>query len=287
MATVYTEARVHAANVCRATIQSMGLCYVGDSPFVHKRGGMEILQPDLPKQTTATVITTCEEEDGWKVFDSAEHLVDIVHRVFSGGAKRIVLTSWFYTRDNLEGFYCPYTPRIMDMQFKWVCSNTIRRSHQRLYRNIDSLTPVAQGHDQPALFMTRCLLAYKTDNRVDHSDAVTIAHHLLKVFEVFDASMRQLLQVESFELLLQTFHWDDVFLTNFTAVKRENGLWVDWTGVQCEIIHSHANPCEFDLEMDADSVHGASSVMRRLWAPLRSLRHQIHRVLTNMSRAGR
>jgi hypothetical protein len=99
--------------------------------------------------------------------------------------------------------------------------------------------------------------------------------------------MRQLLQVESFELLLQTIHWDDVFLTNFTAVKRENGFWVDWTGVQCEIIHSHANPREFDLEMDADSVHGASSVMRKLRAPLRSLRHQIHRVLTNMSRAGR
>jgi len=54
--------------------------------------------------------------------------------------------------------------------------------------------------------MTKYRSTYRTDGRVDHSDAITIAPHLLKVFVVFDASMRQLPQLESFELLLHTFH---------------------------------------------------------------------------------
>jgi len=118
MATVCTEARVHAATLCRANIQSIDLCCVEDSPPVHNHGGMEILQPILPQQTTATIITACDEEDGPKGFDCAEHLVDIVHRVFGDGVKRIVLTSWFHTRNSLEEIYWPHSPQIMDMQFK-------------------------------------------------------------------------------------------------------------------------------------------------------------------------
>jgi ribosomal protein L40E len=93
MATVCTEARVHAATVCRTNIQSMDLCYAVDPPSAHNCGGMEILQPILSQQTTATITTAYKDKDGPKGFGSAKHLMDTVYRVFGGGVKRIVLTS--------------------------------------------------------------------------------------------------------------------------------------------------------------------------------------------------
>lgn len=168
-------------------------------------------------------------------------------------------------------------------------------------RNHDSLELVAQGYDQPAVFMTPNRSAYRTDNRLDHSDAVNITHHLLKVYEVFDASMLQLPQQGSFEPFLHTYSWDNIFPTRFTAVRKKNALWIDWDCVHCETWHPYDGfdgygpeyPRGFDPEKDPDPLadaplpHRPSSTMRSLRAPLASLRHRLHQTFTNVSKASR
>jgi hypothetical protein len=170
-----------------------------------------------------------------------------------------------------------------------------------MYRSHDSLKLVAQGYDQPALLMTKERSANTTNDHLNHSDAIDIAHHLLKVFEVFDASMRQLPQLENFELHLHTYHWDDVLLTRFVAIRKGDALWVDCTGVQCEVTHRYDGfdgygagyPRGFDPERDPDPVTGApsphheSSIMRILRAPLALLEYRIHWTFNNGTKASR
>lgn len=118
MVRVCTVARLHAAAVCRASVRSMDLCYVVDPASADDCGAIEILEPVLPQQTTATIITAYNEEDRPKGFSSAEYLVDIVHRVFGDGVERIVLKSWFESMNSLAEIYWPHTPQILGMQYR-------------------------------------------------------------------------------------------------------------------------------------------------------------------------
>jgi hypothetical protein len=126
MATVCSEARSQAATFCQAQIGLVNLFYVIDAPDKPsdtepsdtKPSDIrdEILEPIFKQQTTVIVTNACNKEDGPKGFDSAEHLVDVVSRVFSSCVERIILSSWVENFASLEEIYWPHTAQIQGLE---------------------------------------------------------------------------------------------------------------------------------------------------------------------------
>ena len=71
-------------------------------------------------------------------------------------------------------------------------------------------------------------------------DLNRVAQHLLKFREVFNASPQKLPRLQSLELELHTYSWDDVLLTHVKATNKNNVLWVDWSDVQLGFYHRFA-----------------------------------------------
>jgi hypothetical protein len=70
-----------------------------------------------------------------------------------------------------------------------------------------------------------------------------LSHHLLKFHEILDACQQKqrLLRLQSFELQLHTYCWDEILPTHFNAVAKEGVLWVKWSefksGVKSDFYH--------------------------------------------------
>jgi hypothetical protein len=109
MATVCSEARSHAADFCRAQVKLMNLYYAIDAPDEPYDIRDEILEHVFMKPTTVMVTNAARKVDGPVSFDSAEHLVDVVNRVFGNCVERIILNPWFDSIDSLEQIYWPHT----------------------------------------------------------------------------------------------------------------------------------------------------------------------------------
>jgi hypothetical protein len=67
-----------------------------------------------------------------------------------------------------------------------------------------------------------------------------VAQHLLKFREIVDASTQKLPRLQSIELELHTYLWDDVLLTRIKATNKNGVLSVDWSDVQHEFLHRFA-----------------------------------------------
>jgi hypothetical protein len=116
MATVCSEARSQAATFCQAQTGFLNLFYViTGNAFDESRDikpsdiRNEILEPVFKQQTTVMVTNAHKKKDGPKGFHSAEHLVDVINRVFGSCVERIILSSWFMTFESLEEIYWPHT----------------------------------------------------------------------------------------------------------------------------------------------------------------------------------
>jgi len=116
MATVCSEARSQAAIFCRAQIGLVNLFYNIDAPSEPNRIGDEVLEPIFMQQTTVMITNANDKKDGPKGFDSAEHLVDVVNRVFGSSVERIILSAWFRNFNSLEEIYWPYTAQILKLK---------------------------------------------------------------------------------------------------------------------------------------------------------------------------
>jgi hypothetical protein len=116
MATVCSEARTLAANFCRAQVGLVNLFYIIDAPNEPSDTGDEVLEPIFMQPTTVMVTNATYEEDGPKGFDSGEHLVDVVHRVFGSCVERIILSGWLRNFASLEEIFWPHTAQIQELK---------------------------------------------------------------------------------------------------------------------------------------------------------------------------
>jgi len=64
-----------------------------------------------------------------------------------------------------------------------------------------------------------------------------VSQHLLKFREIIDASPQKLPRLQSIELELHTYCWDDVLSTRIKATNKNGVLWVNWGDVQLEFYH--------------------------------------------------
>ena len=116
MATVCSEARSIAATFCQTRLGTPDLIYAVDSSSCKTDDSTnEILEPVFAQQTTVMVTNASDKNDGPKGFDSAEHLIDVVSRVF-GSVERIILTSRFLRMSSLEEIYWPHTAQILKQE---------------------------------------------------------------------------------------------------------------------------------------------------------------------------
>ncbi|KAF2712259.1 hypothetical protein K504DRAFT_464342 [Pleomassaria siparia CBS 279.74] len=222
MATVCSEARSQATTFCHAQIGLVNLFYAIDAPNEPSDTGDTISEPIFLPRTTVMITNAKNKKDGPKGFNSGEHLVDIVNRVFGSCVERIILNSWFKSSNTLEEFFWPHTAQILEL---------------------GSITPPFegdQGHDQPAVFMTPEWTAYRTNEFLDQTtnyELRQVAQYLLKFREIFDASTEKLPRLQSIELELHTYCWDDVLLTHIKATNKNGVLWADSGDVQIEFNH--------------------------------------------------
>jgi hypothetical protein len=116
MATVCSEARSQAATFCQAQIGLANLFYVIDAPDKPSDIRDEILKPIFVQQKTVIITSANDKKDGPKGFDSAQHLVDVIDRVFGSCVERIILRSWFRNFNSLEEIYWPHTAQILKLK---------------------------------------------------------------------------------------------------------------------------------------------------------------------------
>lgn len=267
----------------------MSLCYVVDPSNDQMHVGKEISQPIFSKQTTAMIVSAYDKKDGPKGFDSARQLVDIVHRVFGDCVEHIVLNSWFRSMNSLAEIYWPHTARMLELDRMYAGVNIPHVDSMPLQLEIDI------DKDHRALLMTPERTAYRTDHDLDDFKVAHVTQHMLKIYEIFDASEKQLPRLQSIELNLHTYCWDDVLPTTFKATNRSGVLWVDWEGVQCEFYHRfdgfdrHTPESDSESEQDLTAESLAPSrrslISGRLRAPLASLRNRVQQASTSFSNA--
>jgi hypothetical protein len=58
-----------------------------------------------------------------------------------------------------------------------------------------------------------------------------LSWHLLKFHEILDASTKKLPRLQSIELELHTYCWDEVLLTRIKVTNRDGVLWINWSDV--------------------------------------------------------
>ena len=120
MATVCSEARSHATAFCQTRMEPLNLFYTVDAPGEPGGNGVEITEPIATSQTTVMITNAYDREFGPKRFDSAEHLVDVVARVFGSGVERIILSSWLRNFNSLEEIYWPHSAQVLQLRDMWV-----------------------------------------------------------------------------------------------------------------------------------------------------------------------
>jgi hypothetical protein len=94
----------------------MNLFYATDAPDKPSDIGDEILEHVFVQPTTVMVTNAKRTVDGPVGFDSAEHLVDVVNRVFGSCVERIILNPWFDSINTLEQIYWPHTVQTQSLE---------------------------------------------------------------------------------------------------------------------------------------------------------------------------
>jgi hypothetical protein len=117
IATVNAEARSQAANFCRSQTKNIDMFYTSDAHDDPSQSiGDEIQEPVFVQATTVGITTTWDENDGRPpIFESAEHLVDIISRVFGTCVERLVFNSVFESHRTLEEMYWPHNVQTVEL----------------------------------------------------------------------------------------------------------------------------------------------------------------------------
>jgi hypothetical protein len=117
MASVCSESRSHAAKFCRSQVKFMHLIYNIDASEAPSDALPEIQEP-IFAQPAAVMVTSgsgiygdfppqCGIDKAVK-FDSAEHLVRVINRVFGNCTQQIILDPWYLAMHTLQGIYWPH-----------------------------------------------------------------------------------------------------------------------------------------------------------------------------------
>jgi hypothetical protein len=114
MASVCSESRSHAAVLCRGQVKLMHLIYSSEELANTNNDIQEILEP-IFAQPEAVMVTSgrlfpepqCPIDKLVK-FDSAEHLVGVIDRVFGTFTQRLILDPWHQSYNTLRGLYWPH-----------------------------------------------------------------------------------------------------------------------------------------------------------------------------------
>jgi hypothetical protein len=88
--------------------------------------------------------------------------------------------------------------------------------------------------------MTPERIAYQTDEFMDQTGGfglLYVAQHLLKFYEIVDASAQRLPRLQGIELELHTRCWDEVITTRIKATIEKGGIWVNWDDVELNFYH--------------------------------------------------
>lgn len=136
MATVCTEARSQTVDFCRAQIGLVDLVCSHENapPDELSDFGHEIVDPIFGQLVTVEVNTSHDQTKDPKVFKSAAHLVDVVHRVFGNGIERIILRGQFRSWRSFEELYWPNTLQVKALRYLYVFSR-----HDTLRPNLPPL----------------------------------------------------------------------------------------------------------------------------------------------------
>ncbi|KAJ4289066.1 hypothetical protein N0V90_011408 [Kalmusia sp. IMI 367209] len=203
-ASVHTEARSHTTDFCRDELKLVNLLYYMDTPDEPSDIGDVITEPISFQPPTVMVSNAYRNYHGPKGFKSAEHLVDILHRVFGSGVERIIFNSQVESMNTMEEIYWPNTAKM---------------------ESLEDIT------------------AHNTDRDMDPRgfDQSQVASHLLRFREVFDAAAQKLPQLQSIELQLHTYSWGEPLPTRIKATKKKgDALWVNWSDVEIGFNHRFA-----------------------------------------------
>ncbi|KAJ4297666.1 hypothetical protein N0V90_005560 [Kalmusia sp. IMI 367209] len=239
MATVCSEARSQAAKFFHDRVKLVDMWYAVDAPDKPSDTGEEILEPvvlwddaDAPDepsdaeakilkpifmQPTTVLITTGDEmEEGYQGrFDSAEHLVNIVSRVFGSGIEQLILRFSFADHNAFNEMYWTHTERThQDLKPIFIDD----QSHPL---NLVYMTPDRKAH------VKRKICSYKNEDNLKQ-----LAYHLQKFHDILDAAEQKLPRLQIIMLELDTYVWGKPFQTRIHSISQDGVLWVDWRDVK-------------------------------------------------------
>ncbi|KAF2447239.1 hypothetical protein P171DRAFT_430148 [Karstenula rhodostoma CBS 690.94] len=224
MATVCTEARSAALEACRAKVQMMNIIYsIEITPEVTEDFSDSLQKPISPQPTTVVVTNMImahpqPPEHCPPGFDSAEHVVDIVSRVFGSGVTRITLNPWAHSHhEDLESIYWPHTEKTRSLE-RWRPTSTY--DADRIY-DLDVEQPPTIAYMTP----DRHLHIQHTYYTEWEYDVDMLCYHLLKFYEILDASKPKLPRLQNISLE----HYEDGGVhMSIMATYRDGALRIDW-----------------------------------------------------------
>ncbi|KAH7138192.1 hypothetical protein B0J11DRAFT_563215 [Dendryphion nanum] len=230
MATVCFEARSQAAQYCRDQIKTMNLFYAIDAPDAPSSVGYDILEPVFVKPTTV-MVTKSDYHVKPGCFDSPEHLVDVVNRVFGSGVEQINLDFLFHSHNTFEHIYWTHPGSLVDIL------------------ELHSIEPIEiddPSHDQSLVFMTTeqrksVHVSKNSQAPFEYYKLRQLTYHLQKCHEIMDAAKHKLLRLQRIELDMSSVSWNNYTRTCFQAIKKGSVLWVNWRDYQFGSNHSFAN----------------------------------------------
>lgn len=125
MATVCSEARLHAMQYCLEQVPIVHMWYADDPTEQEMKlgqrlqPGIKITEP-IPVQHGAVMLSLGYlqrlNDDRWERFESAHDLVETVGRVFGPSIERIVLDSWCGSDDVFSDIYWEHTAQTLQSQ---------------------------------------------------------------------------------------------------------------------------------------------------------------------------
>ncbi|KAF2714311.1 hypothetical protein K504DRAFT_486258 [Pleomassaria siparia CBS 279.74] len=226
IATASYEARSYVVNLCRDRIKIVDLYHSLNAQGNDEHGdtGVELLENVFVQPTTLVVTKWRANSYNTAVnFESQEHLIDVVTRVFGSCVEKVVLNLWADSQDDLEKIYWPHTAQIQRDEWEETDRTFIRDP----------------SHDLSTVFMTPDRKLHVSEklwvgNEYDMED---MARYLLKLFEILDVAKERLPGLQSIDMKLHTYCWDDILSTRIRAVHKDGVLWVDWSDVAIGFHH--------------------------------------------------
>ncbi|PVH99367.1 hypothetical protein DM02DRAFT_656422 [Periconia macrospinosa] len=219
IATVCLESRLQAIDFCRSRVDIVDLHYTIDPSDRGDEIINRLLQP-----TTVVVTNTYNPYEPWDApseFDSAEHFVAKIDRLFGSNVEHVVLNRSFYSFTALERIYWPHVGCTRDRE------------------KMDGIYIDEPSHDKFDIFMTPDRRIHAKEELFGAEKNVkfnlqTICHHLLKFYEIWDACKKKqkLLSLRTIQLQLYTYNMGDILPTQVKAVIKDGVLWANWHDCQ-------------------------------------------------------